>query len=160
MKKWIAGVAATVISSVLAFWLTEGFTGKQETPSPYTNRAEQPTAIRSETGAPTLFDMRGVYTLVKIEPSDDPIVPGNLGIGIQPRTATEGTAQYRLPLEIENVGDVFADTSEIVLVGSRLQIRFSEEFSLWRNVEFSGRHLILSWDAGGQKNNWIFERNE
>jgi hypothetical protein len=156
MRKWIGGVAATVLAGVLVFWLTEGLLQKRDSDG---SPAPAPTGS-TPTLAPTLFDMRGVYTLIKIEPTTDPVMPSGLGISIEPRTATEGYARYRLPMEVEDPGDAVEGSGDIALIGSQLRIRLGENLSIWRDVNFSEPYLVLSWEGEGKKRSWTFQRSE
>lgn len=178
-KLWAAGVLVTGL--ILAVSATFLWREKQSSPKDSrlpekigadseTRRATQDSAASSTPAKRTQITMRelaGDYSLIRA--TDVRSVRG--GLTITAENDSVGRAKVEVPLmglkadkrdlaPGESVAYWKDDGVRIALIGNQLEMRLSDTAALWRDLHFSGSHLVLSWETPeGKKYEWIFEKS-
>jgi hypothetical protein len=112
-------------------------------------------------------ELAGDYSLIRA--TDMRSVRG--GLTITAESDSVGRAKVEVPLmglkadkrdlaPGESVAYWKDDGVRIALVGNQLEMRLSDTAALWRDLQFSDSHLVLSWKTpAGKKYEWIFEKS-
>ena len=178
-KLWVGGVLATgLLLSVSAtfFW-------REKQSSPIDSRLpekigvdNEPRRVTQDSAASstpakraqlTMRELAGEYSLIRA--TDMRSVRG--GLTITAESDSVGRAKVEVPLmglkadkrdlaPGESVAYWKDDGVRIALIGNQLEMRVSDTAALWRDLQFSGSHLVLSWETpAGKKYEWIFEKS-
>jgi hypothetical protein len=178
-KLWVAGVLATGLLlgvSATFLWREKQFSPTDSRLSEKigadreARRVTQDSAASLTTAEPTQLTMpklAGNYSLIRA--TDMRSVRGGLTIAAE--SDSVGRAKVEVPLLGFNAdkrdlapGESVAywkdDGVPIALIGNRLEMRLADTAALWRDLQFTGSHLVLSWETpAGKKYEWIFEKS-